>query len=161
MQRIATLSFLVAIAAAGCGSDPVNVEGTYAINVANRANGCEFDNWDGNTASNIPVTMTQDGSSATASVGGLTGGYLDLILGGHDFIGTVDGDQLELTLIGERSGTQGNCAYTFDAVLDAELHGDLLEGVIRYEARTNGQPDCGTLTGCVSVQDLNGARPPT
>ncbi len=162
MQRL-WKSLIVAggLAAASCGSDPADVAGTYSVNVANRANGCEFADWDGGTASNIPVTITQDGESATASVSGLTGAYLDLVLGGHDFIGTVDGDQLELTLVGERSQSEGNCTWTFDAIIDAEIDGDVLTGEIRYESRTNGGPDCGTLTGCASVQELNGARPPT
>jgi hypothetical protein len=160
MKRIAYPSVLAAVVVAGCGSDPVDVTGEYNVNVVNRDNGCEFEDWDGGSAQDIPVTITQDGESATARVEGLTGNYLDLILGGHEFNGTVDGNDLSLTLIGERSATQGNCAYTFDAVIDASLDGNTLEGTISYEARTNGQPDCGNLTGCASVQELNGLRPP-
>lgn len=161
MRRTLPIVLLVGAATlAGCGGT-ANVEGDFSINVANRENGCGFDNWDGNTAANIPVGITQDGESATATVGGLTATFLDLWLGGHVFNGSVDGSHLDLTLTGTRAQSQGACAYTYDAVIDADIDGDVLTGEIRYEAKTNGQADCGTLNGCASVQELNGARPPT
>ena len=149
----------ILVAAVGCA--PADVAGNYTVNVTNGENGCGFDNWDGNTAANIPVGITQDGESATATVGGLTATFLDLWLGGHVFNGSVDGSHLELTLTGTRAQSQGACAYTYDAVIDADIDGDVLTGEIRYEAKPNGQADCGTLNGCASVQELNGARPPT
>jgi hypothetical protein len=160
MRRFALVTLGFA-ALAGCGDDPADVAGEYSVNVTNRDNGCMFEDWtEGDTATGIPVSITQDGSSVTAEVGGLTRALLLFWLGGATFTGTVRGDQLDLQLQGTRSMSSGNCAYTMDAVIDAEVRGDTLSGEIRYEARTNNQPDCGTLTGCATVQGLSGARPP-
>ena len=146
----------------GCGGDPVDATGSYSIAVTNRANGCEFDNWnEGDTASNIPVTVAQDGDEVTATVEGLTGGFLSLALGSNVFAGTVEGNDLSLTLFGTTSTNEGNCTYTINAVLDGTLEGDVLQGEIRYESATNGNPDCAAIEGCASVQDFNGTRPPT
>ena len=76
------------------------------------------------------------------------------------FTGAVDGSDLALTITGTRAMSQGACAYTIDADLDATLAGDALSGSVFYRARTNGAADCGALTGCQSQQDFAGARPP-
>ena len=107
------------------------------------------------------MTMTQQDADATAIVNGVAGGYLDLGLGSHVFNGGIDGDTVELTLFGNRSGTMGNCTYTYNAVIRGELNGDALTGVIDYEAKTTGNPDCAPIEGCASVQQFIGARPPT
>jgi hypothetical protein len=159
MRVYPVLGLMLAVAA--CSDDPADVEGTYSIAVTNGDNGCELDNWtEGESAQNIQAEITQDGDSASASVGGITGGVLDFWLGGHVFTGTVDGTDLVLTLTGNNPLSEGNCAYTFDAVLDGAITGDVITGEIRYEAQTNGGTDCGTLTGCASVQAFNGTRPP-
>ncbi len=160
-----SLPFLILVALAACGStSPANVAGSYTIAVTNHDNGCNLGNWTvGNMSSGIPVTITQDGTAATATVTGVTGGYLDLALGDHNFTGTVDGDFMSLTLFGTRSQTAGNCTYTYNAVLGATLTNDALEGAIDYESKTNGNPDCTSMgiTGCKSEQAFNGTRPPT
>lgn len=153
---------LVAILAAlGCGED-ANVAGSYTIAVTNRTNGCELENWmEGETSSNIPVTITQSGENVTATVDGLVGAYFNAIFGSAAFVGTVSGDDLDLQIIGTRSATEGNCTYTFNAVLSGSVSGDTLTGRIDYQAATNDQPDCAALEGCTSYQDFNGTRPPT
>jgi hypothetical protein len=56
----------------GCGSDPADIAGEYSANLTSRDNGCSLANWqEGGTASQIPVTITQEGDSASADVGGL------------------------------------------------------------------------------------------
>jgi hypothetical protein len=161
MRRLPLASTALVLTLAACSSSPADVAGSYSVNVTSRDNGCSLQNWTvGQMSSNIPVTITQDGSDVTASVTGLTGTYLDVVLGSHDFTGTIDGNDLDLTLYGTRSGTMGNCTYTYNAVLTGTLDVDTLTGQIQYQAKTNGNPDCGTLEGCASVQDFNGARPP-
>lgn len=158
---LALVLSLAAVPACG-GDDPVDAAGTYSINVANRSNACEFPNWDDDgTAASIPVEITQNGNTATAEVGGATGVYLDTVLGSRLFTGTVDGNNLNLRLVGTTMASSGTCDYTVDAVIDADLSGDLLEGELRYEAKTDGSNECGALTGCASVAALNGARPPS
>lgn len=149
----------LALLGASCGGD-VDPTGDFSISVTNRENGCGFDNWtEGNTATGIPVTITEDGE-VRAEVGGAAGVFLGVVLGSNIFTGSVDGDQLDLTLFGTTSATQGNCTYTINAVLDGTLDGDVLTGDIRYTAATNDNPDCSTIEGCVSRQQFNGTRPP-
>jgi hypothetical protein len=152
---------LVALILGGCGSDPVDAEGSYTIALTNRDNGCNFTNWTvGNTASNIGVAITQQSDNAVADVQGGAMTVLDLWLGSHTFSGKVDGDHLKLTLTGTRSQTTGNCTWTVDGVLDATLTGDVLEGRINYVGNGNSNTDCAAVTGCVTYQDFNGTRPP-
>ena len=40
------------------------------------------------------------------------------------------------------------------------LSTDTLTGTITYMPKTNGNPDCSTIDGCMNVQDFNGTRPP-
>jgi hypothetical protein len=152
---------LLAAILAGCGGDPVDAEGTFTISVTNKDNGCNFDNWNvGDSASNIQVNITQEGESAIASVEGATKGVLDFWLGDHSFSGNVDGDHLDLTLVGTRSRMTGNCTWTVDAVLDATLDGDIIKGRLNYTGNGNSNTDCAAITGCVTYQDFNGTRPP-
>ncbi len=146
---------------AACTSDPVDAEGTYTVSVTNRENGCNFDPWTvGNSATNITTVINQEGTSAGAEVTGVTGGYLDLILGSHVFNGSVDGDELDLKILGTRSAVTGNCTFTLDARLHATLDGDVLTGRIDYSKHGNGNSDCAPLDGCITYQDMNGTRPP-
>ena len=146
---------------AACTSDPVDAEGTYTVSVTNRENGCNFDPWTaGANATNITAVINQEGENAGAEITGVTGAYLDLILGSHVFNGKVDGDALDLTILGTRSGTTGNCTFTLDARLRATLDGDVLTGRIDYSKHGNGNPDCAPINGCVTYQDMNGTRPP-
>jgi len=158
-----TLSLIVLVLLSSCGGgDPADFTGSYSLNLTNRENGCGFDNWtEGQMSSNIAVTVTQDGAEVQASAEGLVGLFLDLVLGAHVFAGDADGNDVVLELFGTRSVVQGNCSYTLNAVLDGELDGDILVGEIRYQSQTNGSPDCGSIEGCVSRQDFNGARPPS
>jgi hypothetical protein len=159
MRRVSALFLLAAIAS--CGSDPADVAGNYSTAVTNRENGCNFDNYtEGESSSNIPVVITQEGEDATATVGGVAGGVLDFWLGSRAFAGTVDGNNVDLTLFGENSFNDGNCSFTFNAELTAEVDGDVITGNIRYRAATNNNPDCSAIEGCVTRQEFNGTRPP-
>ena len=152
-------AFLI-VSSSACGS-PANVAGSYAVNLTNKDNGCQFANWTvGAMTSNVPITITQAGGEVTANVTGVAGTYLTVVLGSASFTGTIDGSSLSLKLFGTRSATKENCAYTINASLDAASSGDLIEGKINYESATNGSPDCGALQGCVTSQAFNGTRPP-
>jgi hypothetical protein len=159
-----TLALAAVVALTACGSDePVDAAGTYTVSLTNRENGCNNPNWTvDDTASGIGVVMTQNGASITADV--QAGGArvaLDLVLGDHVFIGTVDGDDLDLLIEGEPSFSMGTCDYTIDAQIEARLEGDVLSGNIYYRARTDMSTECGALTGCASRQELLGNRPPS
>jgi len=162
MRNTSSLLLIATLALTGaCGSDPVDAAGDYTIAVTNRENGCEFDNWvEGNSAANIGLVITQDGENASGTITGATGGFLDLILGSHVYQGTVDGNDIDMTIFGTRSAVEGNCTYTINSTVAGSLSGDVLTGNIRYEAATNGNPDCASLTGCSSRQEFNGTRPP-
>src|SRR5215831_1933245 len=106
---------ILALFVIGCGSD-VNVAGTYTVAVTNGENGCNLQNWNvGNSASGIPLMITQNGSALTATVNGLTGTYLNLVLGSSAFTGTVSGNDINLRLVGTRTGNMASCAYTINA----------------------------------------------
>ena len=94
-------------------------------------------------------------------MGGLAGGYLDLVLGGRTYSGDVSGSSLDLTLYGTRETQTGGCAFFINSIFDADLDGDVLVGRIIYTFNGNGSPDCQMLEGCESVQDFNGTRPPS
>ena len=144
-----------------CSGEPADVAGTYNVAVTNRDNGCELDSWnEGDQNANIGVVIRQEGESLEAEVQGIVGGLLVLWLGSGTFTGDVDGDHVELDIFGKNSFDVGGCSYRFNAVLDAELDGDFLEGEIRYTADAN-DPDCSGLQGCVTRQSLNGTRPPS
>jgi hypothetical protein len=161
--RTALLLFVVSSVFPGCGDeDPADVAGSYTVSVTSRTNGCEFDNWtEGESATAIPVTISQDGDMATATLEGLAGAWLNLVLGSNEFTGKVSGNDMELTLFGTTTGANGNCTWTVNSTFDVTLDGDAIEGEIRYEKATNGNPDCAPFEGCISYQDVNGTRPPS
>lgn len=151
--------------AASCSSDePLDAAGTYTLSVTNRENGCNFEGWTvGATATGITLVVTQTAGERmlAAQLSGLAGVWVDLVLGNRSLQGEVSGDEVTLTLNGTRQLTQNLCSYNVVATLRGELHGDVLTGSIDYTTATNGSPDCGSLQGCHTRQDLNGTRPPT
>jgi hypothetical protein len=67
-QLWASYLLVVQSATLACGDDPADFTGSYTINVTNRANDCGFDNWmEGDTASNITMTITQATASSMPS----------------------------------------------------------------------------------------------
>jgi hypothetical protein len=155
MRRISAFLFIFA----ACGD--ADVEGNYTVAVTNRDNGCNLQNWTvGDQTSGIGVTINQEGSDVSAQVDGAFGGLLNLTLGSSLYTGDISGDSLLLKLFGNRSQNMGNCAFTFNSVIDAEANGDSLAGRIEYTAAGNGNPDCASIDGCVTFQDFNGSRPP-
>ncbi|CAN5627176.1 hypothetical protein BH11MYX1_BH11MYX1_16030 [soil metagenome] len=159
MNRFALLGVLMSVPA--CSSDPASVAGNYTVGVTNRTNGCNFASWtEGAMNSGIPVAITQAGSTASANITGVTGGYFDLVFGTSVFTGTVDGDALDLKLMGTKPQTTGNCTYTYDGEIVGTATGDTLTGKINYTAATNNHTDCATIEGCVTYQDFSGSRPP-
>jgi hypothetical protein len=160
-MRRAAVTLLALVALASCDSSPANVAGDYTLAVTDHANGCGFQNWtEGESSSNIPLTVTQNGHDVTAILEGATGVWVDAILGAKTFTGTMSGHEMDVTLYGTRSITQGGCAYTVNANAVATLSGDTLAGTIDYTTSTNGSPDCGAIEACVSTQAFNGTRPP-
>ncbi len=138
-----------------------DVEGEYMVAITNGSNGCEFENYTvGESSTGTPFTLVQDGQAVTGTIEGIAGGVVELLLGTRTFEGGVSGDDIELTLFGERAAQQGNCSYTINATLTAKINGDALQGEINYTAKTNGNPDCEGLEGCMTRQDISGTRPP-
>lgn len=152
------IGLLVMVAACGGSAD---VAGNYTVALTNRDNGCNFQNWTvGQQTTGVMVQITQSGSSVTADVKNLASVGLDAALGSHTFTGTISGDTLNLSITGTRALSMGNCAYTYNATIQASSQGDALSGRISYTAATNNNSDCGTLQGCLTFQDFNGTRPP-
>ena len=158
MKRLACL---VVVVAAACGSSsPANVAGDYSISGTNRTDGCGIGWTVANTFTGVQVTITQQGSTASATVMGGGGFTLAVLLGTNSFTGSVDGNTLDLKATGTAAKQSGNCTYTYNSEIKASISGDALTGRIDYRAATNGNSDCAALTGCDSYQDINGTRPP-
>ncbi|HEY4243961.1 MAG TPA: hypothetical protein VGM88_29305 [Kofleriaceae bacterium] len=160
MTRLAWLA-LAGIALAACGGDDADVAGDYTVALTNGSNGCNLSNFTPDqSTTGISVTITQSSSDVTAVVNGLAGAALDALLADHTFTGDIDGNALSLTIAGTRSNNTGNCTYTFNADLDAKIDGDTLTGTLTYTGAGNGNSDCIEITGCKSIQQFNGTRPP-
>lgn len=152
---------IVSVATPACDGDPADVAGDYSLALTKRDNGCNFDNWtEGDSDSNVPLVITQDSSNVTGTVGSVWGAFLQAWLGSKVYTGTVDGHDLEMTIVGTNPTTSGNCTYTFNSTIDATLDGDLLEGWVEYTAATNDNSDCSAIEDCVSRHQFNGTRPP-
>lgn len=162
MRRARMLVTVAAISSVGVGCAPADVAGNYSVNVTNGANGCSLDNWmEGSTSSNIPLLVTQSDDQVQLDVQGLTGTYLDLVLGSSLFNGDVSGSQITAALIGSNTGRQGSCSYTVTVDLDARVDGDFIQGELTWRPVTNRHPDCGVLETCRNTQQFNGSRPPS
>jgi hypothetical protein len=174
-RRPITVFLLCGLLAAlplGCGDDdddaPVpaggSVEGDYTIALTNRDNGCGFEWTEGESTSGIRLDLTEKDGGLTGEITG-QGSALVLTLalgsGGNVLEGTANGGRIELTRLGMTSFHEGDCTYTLNATLAADISGDIIQGSIRYTAATNDNPDCSDLEGCISRQDFNGTRPPT
>ncbi len=152
---------LFALLLLACGSDPADVAGDYTVAVTNGPNECMLPMWtEGDSSSGIDMLISQSGSAATADVRGATGIYMDLVLGASEFSGDVDGERLDLLLIGTAEQSAPGCTYTIDAELDGTLDGDVLTGTITYRPNPI-EGTCGILESCRNVQQFNGTRPPT
>ncbi len=67
------------VSTAACGSDPVDVAGDYSLSLTNHENACMFPNWNENaTTTGVQMTLTQNGSSVSATAGGLVAPALDI-----------------------------------------------------------------------------------
>jgi hypothetical protein len=165
MRALALGGFLVLGFLVGCADDdPANVEGNFTVAVTNRDNGCNLGNWTvGDSSAGIPVTIAQEGENVSATVMGLTGAGLNLGLGSNVFSGKIDENKLDLDLFGERPQMQNSCTYTYNAKILGLVDGDTIEGRVEYRAAptTPSNPDCASITGCLSFQEFNGTRPPT
>jgi len=150
------------VVVAACGSStPSDVSGDYTVALTNADNPCMIANWTvGAQTSGVPVTITQSGDTATATVNGAGAVGLDLLLGNHAFSGNVDGDSVTLTSVGTVAEHMGNCTYTFTATIDGLLSGDALAGQVIYAVADNGNSDCAPIHSCNTVQNFSGSRPP-
>lgn len=159
MLRIAALAVPVAALVASCAG-PVDAAGSWSLNLTSGANECMLMDWTpGETATGVPVTITQSGSTLTADVTGAYGAALDLYFGTHRFTGTVAADHVTLRLVG-RAGATGTCAYTPVLELQSTVTGDTMSGSLGWFFDTNSSADCGMYATCRNEQAMNGSRPP-
>jgi hypothetical protein len=145
-----------------CGND---VAGTFDIQLTNMTNGCDVTPWTEGMFDLSTLTLTQDGSTDTATL--LAHGDIENVL--TSFLGTnvfTGGDMqdansqanlidLDLKAVGMLRKSSGNCTWTFDAEITASLsnggvYGRNIEGSLYYRASDDGNPDCAPLAihGC-------------
>lgn len=149
----------------GCGGSndgpPADVHGTYTLNVTNGPSTCPLDTWtQGAVTMGVPLTVTQNGASVSADVGGAGAVFLGLWCGSAHLQGSVTGSDLSLDLNGKNSLSSGTCAFTIDAHVSATVGNDTLTGSITYVPNTNTSADCAAVRTCSARMNLNGTRPP-
>src|SRR5271155_1188176 len=130
---LAPVAFFGALAAAAVvtscsgssfASGPANIGGNYSVSITSGDNGCEFPNWtSGAMTQNIEVAITQNGTTASATVSGLVAILFDVALGTAQFQGSVQGDTFTLTDIGSNAAKDGDCSYTLKATLSGTAVG--------------------------------------
>jgi len=151
---------LAITAVAACSSStPTNFAGTYSVTITDNANTCGFANWtQGNTSAGIPITFTQDGSTAQLNIQGVVGAYLALVIGTSSIQGTVSGDTFTGEYLGTKTATQGTCSYTVNMKVSATLANNVLSGTLTYTPITNSDPTCGALNTCSNTQTVSGNK---
>ena len=156
MKRLVVLAAILG----GCGSDPVDAEGMWTVSVTNREDNCNI-GWEvGKQSTGVGVNITQNGEAVIIDITGIGGGVLSAFLGGDEvFSGTVDGETVLATRQGTRPNTMGNCTYTYNAIIAADINGDTMMGFLSYKPATNGNSDCAAIE-CENIQDFSGNRPP-
>ena len=152
---------LVVAAATACSSSDSNgptaqVAGDYTLTVTDNQNGCQVENFTtGATQSGITMTITQNGSSVSATGTGSVGLMLAFATG-DTLNGWIDGQEASLT--SSVSHTMGGCAYSTTATANLTFSGNQIQGNILYTDSGNGSPDCGFMQQCTSTQTVNGSR---
>jgi len=163
LKSLAISLLPLSLVACGSGNEFTSqvayVAGNYTVAVTNGASTCTFEWEEGKQSTGIELGISQDGEKVQATLGGVTGALFSLLFGSALFDGTVQGSALELTNYGERTAQQGNCSFTYNAVVEAEQRGDSIEGTLDYTAKTNGNPDCAQVE-CSAQQRFSGSRPP-
>jgi hypothetical protein len=156
MKRLACI---LVVAACGGGSD-ANVAGNYTMAITNRDNGCNFSGYNVGDQNQVQVMITQNDSNLSATVTGGGGFLLALVVGSNVYTGSVDGNDVDVKIVGTRAFNDGNCAFTYDSEIKSTAHDNSMDGRIEYRAVTNNNSDCATHTGCLTFQEFAGSRPP-
>jgi len=157
MKRGIWIAWVALLGAAACSDD--YVAGNYNAQLTNRSDGCSLGLTSGQNAS-ANFTVTQSGSDVTFEVKDLAGLFLAAQVGSATLTGGVDGDDISVGRNGTIKSTVGGCEYTINAEIKASQDGDSMKGRVEYRAATNGNADCGSRKGCLTVQDFNATRPP-
>jgi hypothetical protein len=157
MKRRIWIAWIALTSAAACSD--ANVAGNYTAAITNRADGCSI-GWNSGDQSTAAMTVNQSGSDVTLIVNGIPGLFVAGVLGTNTFTGGVDGEDVDLKVVGTAPKTSGNCQFTFNGEVIASQDGDAMSGRVEYRAATNGHADCASREGCLSVQDFNATRPP-
>jgi hypothetical protein len=161
-----SLALACCLAAACAEDEPVDVTGTYNLNLTQTAtNDCMMRDWmAGKTTSGVAFTIlpnANDSSLATGRIDNpIVAALVRLWLGTADFTGKVKGASIELKSLGGNATREGACSYTPVAYFSGTLNKDTLDGTFRIQFDTNGDAACGYRNGCRSVQTFNGLRPP-
>jgi hypothetical protein len=161
MTRCAHLALFAFLLVACGGDDPsADATGDYSVSITSGENGCNFVNWEvGATNTGIPMAIVEDDTGVTATVGGISALFLDLLQGSHAFVGDISGSELSLEIEGSVERSQDGCTHFVNSSLDATVTGDVLVGTVIYTI-AGDSAECAALAGCESVQDFNGTRPP-
>jgi len=158
MQRRIWIAW-IALATATAACSDAHVAGNYTAAITNRADGCSI-GWSSGDQATASMTVNQSGSDVTLVVNGLPGVLVAGVLGTNTFTGSVDGEDVDLKVVGTAPKTIGSCEFTFNGEVIASQDGDTMKGRVEYRAATNGHADCASRERCLSTQEFNATRPP-
>jgi hypothetical protein len=155
-----TLAMTACSGSSSSSALPADLSGQYSLSVTNTDNGCNYATWTiGNTAQNVPFSVSQSGADVSGTVQGAAAAYF-AVLGIGTLQGTVNGSSASLTAVGTNAVKQGTCSFFVRATVDMTLTGNTINGTVTYSNETNNAPDCGALSTCGSHQSIAGSRPP-
>lgn len=171
MRTAKALCVSVLILGGACGGEdePIDVSGSYSLNITNGPNECMVANWMAGQVSMGQVSLVLTQQSADRSLvsgqvmgaGGFVEAIFRLLYGSNTFSGTVSGNALMMDLVGGGAPeTTGACTSTRHARAAATLDKDTLTGTLYHYFKTNNVPDCAYRNTCNNTQMFNGTRPP-
>ena len=159
MRRLALAVAIVVLPS--CSDDPpADVEGDYAVDVANEDDDCSLDNFAGGSTT-LTLTQNIDDPSMVSSdfSGGAVSSFLSITLGGAEMSGTLSGRTLTLNRTGAARTTTEFCEYHVVAALTATVNVDAIDGTIVYTGKIDDETtDCPFIDECMSEQSFSGTR---
>jgi hypothetical protein len=138
------------------------VEGTWSMSVKNEANGCMFEEWAPGSVNAFEIKLEQFGekkSDVNAQLQGLVGLAFWAGIGTSTLTGKIDGEELDLTLLGTKDEVTKGCVFRREIHVTAQVQKDRFrEGRIVHMLRATPGGSCGPLNGCQTMQTFDGTR---
>lgn len=155
--KVLAVAFVLAFAACSdndLDQEPlVAVAGTWGGSVRNDSNSCPGAFTVGETTT-IEVAIAQSGPKVDVKIQGAVGFFVGLALGSNTFSGSLTGDKIDASLIGDRKQIEGSCTYTYTGNLVGRVEGQRMLGTVTYKPNPSSG-DCSAIESCTRVQSFD------